>query len=177
MEPEDSGSQADSQRQLIQYTFDKLKPAYILPCGIEVYDSFSFPSKEDPAEVPYHDDPKLVLLDSFGVEDKETKILRDLGKQTVLTFHGHSDKDSWVQGSRRTRRVQDILKEIEDCGVEIDAIHVCNEAGYRLPSVNGRSKYTYGLHKTVGYFYLRSGHLVCTMSSQKVQIKGEPERA
>lgn len=174
MEPGDSGSQANSEDKSSSYTFDDLEHVYKLPCGIEIYDNTSF-SKQDPSHILIPDDPKLVILDKLTIKDKETEVSRDLGSNMLLTFHGYSDKECWVQGSRRTRKVQDILKEIDDCEVKVDALHVCNAGGYRLPAVNGRNKYTYGIGLTYGSFSLCDGRLVCTMSG-KIQIKGEPER-
>jgi hypothetical protein len=159
-----------------EYNFDSLKPVTILPCGIGVYDKSSFPGiYAYEAVVESSTQPKIVRVDRFQVYRKGRN--EYLGPKTVLAFHGTSIDGQWIEGNFPHRRVEDIIQEIENQGVEIDALFVCNPGPRKLPKINGQIPYTYVLGTATGRFDLKEGILYGCLGSRDstLQIKGRPE--
>jgi hypothetical protein len=125
------------------YSFDELSPVRELSSGIGVYDRTSFPGHYEIERVGIPNEPQIIVVDRFMVQDPKTERYRDEGRQTVLTFHGISTPDYWRQFVFPHRDMEDILEEIEKEGIPLDVIAVCNPGRYKLPTSEGVSKYTY----------------------------------
>ena len=154
------------------YTFDDLVPCSTLDCGIEVYDSTSF---LDIYSVQNVSIPKKPVI--LKANDVIRKINGDgyvsIGSQNVLFSHGCSTTDSWFPTYDQSRSVEEILREIENEGVEIDLINICNSGGYVLPTKDGVQKYTYPKSKIEGLFCKKEGKVLGRIDSGDINLKGE----
>lgn len=158
------------------YLFKELTPLKQTKGGILVYDKTSMPRNylhESIRESPYRK-PILVNVDFIVVREGEKKtILR--GKKTVLTIHGMSSRNYWK--SEKGQDVEEIINNIEEEGITIDSLFICNSGGYRLPKRNNTHRFTYPLDDSGGQFVYKQGiGFYGILISEKILFKGSRDK-
>jgi hypothetical protein len=156
--------------------WEELRPKAITSSGIEIYNRASFGGR-DHGTLAIPNQPKVIQVDVLrvGIPEPGKGIpLRTMGPSSVLTFHGQSTKRYWRQLYHPHSEVEDILREIEEEGVPLDALAICNPRGYELSLRDGTAQYTYSLENaSVHGFILNDETLQTLFTSKMMFFKGE----
>ncbi|MFA6889278.1 MAG: hypothetical protein WC254_07325 [Candidatus Woesearchaeota archaeon] len=159
------------------YEWSELRPCLQWQAyGLDVYSASSFPNpnEDEVGIVMIPEQPKIVLVNDLKIRTPQTQNPRSLGPNTVLLFHGQSTPDYWRQSHAPHRNITDILEEMDERGIVIDAVMSCNPGAYQLPIQKGRTLRTYPLSvfETQG-IVLRNSQLTLEVIADKYKVKGE----
>ncbi|PIZ49362.1 hypothetical protein COY28_06450 [Candidatus Woesearchaeota archaeon CG_4_10_14_0_2_um_filter_57_5] len=111
------------------------------------------------------DEPVVLLLDQLSIGDRTWK------QVYAVAFHGASDDQGWRQKSTG-KPVLDIADEISR-HLPLEALLVCNPAGFQLPLVDDKNPYTYPLCGLQGSQGIMFGELCAMYGKQPFCYKGE----
>ncbi len=150
------------------YLVEELNPIRVLPGGIRVYDTSSFPPTAPiMALTDFPKVPSVILVDRFSWNEAAR-----LGPTTILACHGASHQGKWVVKHEPSLAIENIVANIYQAGIFPDVIAVCNPGAH--PLTGPAQPQIYPLDFVNGNFIRWEGGVFTSdLASSRYMIQGE----